>query len=163
MKNRMILSLLLAFLALVLVLLPGGCKKESEMTQEQASQEMKAPAEKTAAENSMENPYTKENPGPWADLAEIHIPEITYEKTSTGLSVTVKVDNHPMDPEQPHYIMWIKLEDGDGNMLGEKDFVATDPAPVATFELTTVPQKLIAYERCNIHGIWKSEVEVNTQ
>jgi superoxide reductase len=93
----------------------------------------------------------------------VHLPQITYEKTDTGLKVTVKVDNHPMDAQKPHYIMWIKLEDGSGTMLGEKDFMATDPEPVATFDLTSVPVSLKAYEQCNIHGIWMSEANVDVQ
>jgi desulfoferrodoxin-like iron-binding protein len=111
-------------------------------------------------EYKQDKPYTRENPGPWAGAAEKHIPQIIYEKMGTGLKVTVKVDNHPMDPKKPHYIMWIKLEDGRGNLLGRKDFVATDPAPVATFELESVPAHLRAFERCNIHGIWMSEAKV---
>jgi superoxide reductase len=168
MKTRWILAGSIVFLALVLVLLPAGCKKKAEMSEATATmQEKAAPAMSTPAasaqENSMENPYTKDNPGPWAALAEKHIPEITYEKTGTGLKVTVKVDNHPMDPEKPHYIMWIKLQDGNGAQLGEKSFVATDPAPIATFELMSAPEKLKAYEQCNIHGIWLNEVEVSAQ
>jgi superoxide reductase len=170
MKIRWTMALSIAFLALVLVLLPAGCKKKAEMSESGAAMQEKtapAPAESAPAEsaqqNSMENPYTKDNPGPWAALAEKHIPEITYEKTGTGLKVTVKVDNHPMDPKIPHYIMWIKLQDGMGAQLGEKSFVATDPAPIATFELMSIPEKLKAYEQCNIHGIWLNEVGVNAQ
>jgi len=107
-----------------------------------------------------DKPYTLQNSGPWAAAKDKHIPQITYEKMGMGLKVTVKVDNHPMDPKKPHYIMWIKLEDGRGNLLGRKDFVATDPAPVAAFELKSVPAHLRAFERCNIHGIWMSEAKV---
>lgn len=111
-----------------------------------------------------QKPYTRDDPGPWADKVKAHVPEITYEKTGTGLKVTVKVDNHPMDPKTPHYIMMIKLEDGSGAALGQKDFVATDPAPpIATFELKSIPGKLKAYERCNIHGLWMNEVDVTTK
>jgi desulfoferrodoxin-like iron-binding protein len=107
-----------------------------------------------------DKPYTRENPGPWAAAKDKHVPEITYEKMGMGLKVTVKVDNHPMDPQKPHYIMWIRLEDGRGKVFGKKDFVATDPAPIATFELKSVPAHLQAFERCNIHGIWMNEAKV---
>jgi len=117
----------------------------------------------TAEPNSMENPYTKENPGPWAEKVGTHLPQITYEKAGSGLTVTVKVDNHPMDPQQPHFIMSIMLQDGMGATLGEKTFVATDPAPLAVFELMSVPDKLKAYEHCNIHGIWMGETSVMAQ
>jgi len=113
---------------------------------------------------TQEKPYTKEDPGPWpAAVANTHSPEITYEKTDSGLKVMVKVDNHPMDPKKPHYIMWIRIEDGDGNKLGEKTFKMTDLAPVAIFDLTSIPVKLRAFERCNIHGIWMSETKVEAE
>lgn len=111
-------------------------------------------------EYKQDKPYTRENPGPWAGAQDKHVPEITYEKMGMGLKVTVKVDNHPMDPAKPHYIMWIRLEDGMGKVLGRHQFKATDPAPVASFELKSVPADLKAFERCNIHGIWMSEAKV---
>jgi desulfoferrodoxin-like iron-binding protein len=111
---------------------------------------------------AQEKPYTKVAPGPWpAAVANTHAPMITYEKNGAGLKVTVKIDNHPMDPKKPHYIMWIRLEDGMGNILGEKKFKATDPAPVATFDLTSIPGTLKAFEQCNIHGLWMSQVTVS--
>jgi len=110
-----------------------------------------------------QKPYTRDDPGPWADKVKAHAPEVTYEKAGTGLKVTVRV-NHPMDPKTPHYIMEIRLEDGSGASLGKKEFVATDPAPpTATFELKTVPGKLKAYERCNLHGLWLNEVDVTAK
>jgi desulfoferrodoxin (superoxide reductase-like protein) len=56
--------------------------------------------------------------------------------------------------------MWIRLEDAQGQELGKKNFAATDPAPVATFELATAPTELKASEECNVHGIWLSSVAV---
>ncbi|MGZ7046573.1 MAG: desulfoferrodoxin family protein [Candidatus Aminicenantales bacterium] len=114
-------------------------------------------------EYKQDKPYTRENPGPWAGAQDKHVPEITYEKMGMGLKVTVKVDNHPMDPAKPHYIMWIRLEDGMGKVLGKHAFKATDPAPEASFELKSVPANLKAFERCNIHGIWMSEAKVELQ
>ena len=165
MKKRWPYLISLVFLTAVLVLLPGGCKKKAAESAAPAAPAV-APQEKpmtTNEGNSMENPYTRENPGPWAAKVETHVPQITYEKAGAGLKVTVKIDNHPMDPQTPHYIMSIMLHDGMGAMLGEKTFVATDPAPLATFELTSVPEKLKAYEHCNLHGIWMSETGVTVQ
>jgi desulfoferrodoxin-like iron-binding protein len=149
-------------LAAVLMAMCPACGKKTEKPVPmpgQAATEVKT--DTTSAAYTQEKPYTADFFGPWnADMAKVHLPEITYEKTGSGLSVTVKIDSHPMDAETPHYIMWIRLEDGNGNVLGQKEFAATDPAPVATFELATAPAKLAAFERCNIHGIWMSEVEV---
>ncbi len=115
-----------------------------------------------AQANSLEHPYTKEDPGPWPEaVANTHSPMVSYEKSGTGLKVTIQIDNHPMDPKTPHYIMWIRLFDGNGMKLGEKMFQPTDPGPAkAEFELTAVPETLKAYEQCNVHGIWMNEVEV---
>ena len=110
---------------------------------------------------AQDKPYTKESPGPWdAAVAAKHSPEITFVKAGKGLKVTVKVDNHPMDAQKPHYIMWIKLQDAEGKELGKKEFAPTDPAPVATFDVPSVPPKLEALEQCNIHGIWSNTVPV---
>lgn len=127
-----------------------------------SSQETYQQAPASPAQNSIEHPYTKEDPGPWpAAVAETHSPMVSYEKSGTGLKVTIQIDNHPMDPKKPHYIMWIRLMDDMGMNLGEKTFKATDPAPaIATFELTMVPKTLKAYQQCNIHGIWLNEVTV---
>jgi superoxide reductase len=165
MKKRWPYLTSLVVLAAVLVLLPGGCKKKAAESAAPGTPAME-PQEKpmtASQENSMANPYTRENPGPWAEKTEAHVPMITYEKAGAGLKVTVKIDNHPMDPQTPHYIMSIMLHDGGGAMLGEKTFVATDPAPIATFELTSVPEKLKAYEHCNLHGIWMSETDVTVE
>jgi desulfoferrodoxin-like iron-binding protein len=107
-------------------------------------------------------PYTAKNFGPWNEaVAATHVPQVTFEKMGMGVKVTVQIDNHPMDPQKPHWIMWIRLEDMMGKKLGEKTFKATDPRPaVAVFELPSIPSKIKAFERCNIHGIWLNEIAV---
>ena len=85
-----------------------------------------------------------------------------YEKIEAGLKVTVTV-SHEMNPETPHYIMYIMLKDGEGNLLGEKEFEATYEKAEAVFEIESTPGKLIAYERCNLHGLWMDEVVVATE
>ena len=107
-------------------------------------------------------PFTMTYFGPWnEEVAKKHVPTVTFERTGAGLKVTVRVDNHPMDPQKPHWIEWIRLEDADGRKLGEKRFKATDPGPAtAVFELPAVPGKVKALERCNIHGTWLNEAAV---
>lgn len=113
-------------------------------------------------EYSQPKPYTAQDFGPWnAGVAKTHVPEVTFEKAGMGVKVRIQVDNHPMDAQKPHWIMWIRLEDAKGKKLGEKTFKATDPGPaVAVFELPNVPEKVKAFQRCNIHGIWLNEVAV---
>jgi len=107
-------------------------------------------------------PYTMTSFGPWnAAVAKTHVPQVSFEKAGRGIKVTVQIDNHPMDPQKPHWIMWIRLEDMKGKILGEKTFKATDPRPaVAVFEIPAAVAKVKALERCNIHGVWLNEVDV---
>ena len=157
MKRQCVVIIAIVFLASTLMLTHPASGKPSGPALQTA-------AAGTSQEYTQEKPYTKEDPGPWpAAVANTHSPQITYEKTDSGLKVMVKVDNHPMDPKKPHYIMWIRVEDGDGNKLGEKTFQMTDPAPMAVFELAAIPLKLRAFERCNIHGIWMSETKVEAE
>jgi len=118
-------------------------------------------AAQAGQEPAQPQPYTTTFFGPWnAAVAKTHVPQVTYEKMGQALMVTVKVDNHPMDPKKPHWIMWIRVEDAKGKVLAKQEFKATDPAPAATFHLAHWPEKLRVLERCNIHGIWLNEVDV---
>jgi len=110
-------------------------------------------------------PYTATFFGPWNEgVAKTHVPEVTVEKQGTGLKVTVQIDNHPMDPQKPHWIMWIRVEDAKGKKLAEKTFQATDPRPAkAVFELPKMHDKLKVFERCNVHGIWLNETAVTAK
>ena len=65
-----------------------------------------------------------------------------------------------MDSETPHYIEWVKLMDGDGKVLGEASFQATDEKVEAVFDVSPAPARLVAHERCNLHGIWMEQVDV---
>ncbi|MCC6861559.1 MAG: hypothetical protein IT158_23520 [Bryobacterales bacterium] len=142
---------LVALLVAFLVTIPTGCStQQAPVTQEPAAQ---------AVEQKEEPVYTRTDPGAWEGKQSSHIPVIAYKKTGSGLQVTVTV-KHVMDPKAPHFIEWIKLTDGDGKALGEASFAATDKIAEATFELSSAPAKLIAIERCNIHGRWKEEVPV---
>jgi len=152
MKSRFALTVLAALAAVFLTAFAIGCGgAETPAVEEAAETPEPPPAEEPV--------FTKDDPGAWEGKESGHVPVIEYEKTDTGLTVTVTV-NHVMDSEAPHYIEWIKLMDGEGAVLGESSFEATDEKAVATFELTTVPAKLVAHERCNIHGIWMEEVDV---
>lgn len=157
MKNRLFFGVFILVILAALVMMPTGCtKKEKAIEEEQAAE---TPEQMT--QEAEEVIHTRSDPGAWAGKEDSHVPQIVYEKMETGLKVTVTV-NHEMNPETPHYIMNITLKDGEGNLLGEKDFQATDEKAEAIFELATIPAKLVAYERCNIHGLWMDEVDVTT-
>lgn len=80
---------------------------------------------------------------------EKHVPVIERN----GDQVTVKISSveHPMTPE--HYIGFIAVVHGTNI---QKAALTPDSKPIATF---TVPQneKVIAYEYCNLHGLWSSQ------
>ncbi len=147
----------LILLAALILLLPAGCSRSQEEPAAQAEAVVSegeagpAPAEQTV--------FTREDPGAYGGKEDGHVPSVAYERTESGLRVTVSV-SHEMNAEKPHYIMWIQLKDGEGNALGEKQFQASDEKAAAVFELTTTPEKLVAFEKCNLHGLWKEEVEV---
>lgn len=138
---------------IVLVGISTNCSRNEPEAEQQ-------PTQSEVVEGSEEDIiYTRQNPGPWGDKVEGHVPRISWEKTENRLIVTVYV-NHEMNAEKPHYIMWVMLKDGDGNLLGEKDLLSSDERAEVTFELTNVPAKLVAYEKCNLHGVWMEEAVV---
>ena len=146
------------FILGVTMLLIGGaaCGKAEEAPP--AATE-RTPAEVTPHPVSAEVVFTKDDPGAYRGKEDSHVPQITYEKTETGLKVRVSV-LHEMNAETPHYIMWIKLFDGENNLLGEKEFQAEDERAEAEFDLTATPSVLKAYEGCNLHGVWVNEIEI---
>ena len=147
-KPYLVLIAVVCVAAGLMMIAPGWARMPSTATKDQ--------------ESTQPEPYTAKNFGPWNEaVAATHVPQVTFEKMGAGLKVTVQIDNHPMDPQKPHWIMWIRLEDMKGNKLGEKTFNATDPRPaVAVFELPAMEDKVKAFERCNIHGIWLNEAAV---
>jgi superoxide reductase len=154
MSTKNVDMLLSRRMMLALAILPVGCATQQEPAEEEPAAEAAPPA---AEEEPI---YTRGDPGEWEGKQQSHVPQIAYEKAGAGLKVTVTV-NHPMDADLPHYIMWIKLFDGEGNLLGQEEFEATEEKAVATFELATTPAKLVAHEKCNLHGIWMDEVTVS--
>jgi superoxide reductase len=142
--------------AVCLVMAPWGCSQAPDEPGQPAERPASAKPEQEAAEDA----YTREHPGAWGGKEDSHVPQIEYQKTASGLKVTVSV-SHEMNPEKPHYIMWIQLKDGQDNLLGEKQFQADAAKAEAVFTLANSPSRLIAYEKCNLHGLWKEEVEVN--
>lgn len=103
--------------------------------------------------------YTRTAPGPWQGKEDSHVPAILVGKTDAGLEVQVSV-NHVMDPDIPHYIMWLKLYDENETLLGETQFEPDSETPTVTFSIAAGPQKIKALEKCNLHGIWSAEIEL---
>lgn len=158
MSKRTFFSIFMILLFAALILFPTGCAEKEEAVQEKPEVTQAEPDD-TAPEAVV---FTRENPGSWAGKEDVHLPQITFEKTASGLQVRVTV-NHEMNAEKPHYIMWIKLLDGEDNLIGEKSFQAVDEKAEANFEVPSGPSVLKAYAMCNLHGLWLEEKEVSTE
>lgn len=85
-------------------------------------------------------------------VTEKHIPIIA--KVGNGIKVIVGEVEHPM--KQSHYIEWIELMVEDKMY---KQFLSPEQKPEAIFELS-VAGKIVVREYCNLHGLWKAEVEI---
>jgi len=82
---------------------------------------------------------------------EKHVPVIKTQ----GNMVTIEVGStlHPMVPE--HHISWIYIQTSKG---GQRKILDPVGKPQATFLLTDDDRLEIAYEYCNLHGLWKAEI-----
>ena len=82
---------------------------------------------------------------------EKHLPVVTVE----GNVVTVAVGSvaHPMVEE--HFIQWVYLLTDKG---GQRKSLSAGEEPVAKFALLDGEKPLAAYEYCNLHGLWKTEL-----
>ncbi|MCX7615514.1 MAG: desulfoferrodoxin family protein [Clostridiales bacterium] len=70
-----------------------------------------------------------------------------------NVMVVVGSVEHPMTEE--HHIEWIYLLTESG---GQRKCLKPGDKPEATFALTNDDKPLLAYAYCNLHGLWKSEV-----
>ena len=84
---------------------------------------------------------------------EKHIPVLSVD----GDVLTVKVGEVPHPMIKEHYITTIIA------VLGNKVFrahLSPEEAPEACFALGGYKGKVVVYEYCNIHGLWKAEIDV---
>jgi superoxide reductase len=72
-----------------------------------------------------------------------------------GNKVTVKVGSvaHPSLPE--HYIAWIYLQTCCG---GQRKCIGAGEAPEAEFLITEGEKPVAVFAYCNLHGLWKQEI-----
>lgn len=82
---------------------------------------------------------------------EKHVPVITI--SNDAVTVAVSSVEHPSLPA--HYIEFIVLET---NLGIHTKWLKPGDKPVATFKLVPDESVVVAYEYCNLHGLWKAEV-----
>jgi superoxide reductase len=99
------------------------------------------------------------------DLEKKHLPIISVpKKVNKGESfeVTVEVGKLLKHPNEPgHFIQFIELYSGD-TYLARMDFTAKTTCPVmkVSVSLDHAHGKLRAFERCNLHGTWENDVDI---
>jgi len=110
-------------------------------------------------ENKLGEIQRKPRVGIWLEANENQKEEIqkilSDENLQVGNKITVAVSSveHPMLPE--HYIMGVYIETKNGGQLHK---FAPGDKPEAVFMLADGDEFIAAYEYCNLHGLWKSEV-----
>lgn len=100
------------------------------------------------------------DPNNLSELEVKHWPQIETFRPAVGKKFAVKVKvgkvPHPMTSE--HQIVYIEVFYGN-RPIGKK-FLKPGDKPEAEFTiLARKADKIIAYEFCNLHGLWKNEVE----
>jgi superoxide reductase len=91
-------------------------------------------------------------PGSTDGALEKHVPVIEKD----GKSVTVKVGSVPHPMTEEHYIQFIALENGAGDVIRIVKLTPADE-PEAKFNVCDPAAPVIAYEFCNLHGLWQAE------
>lgn len=96
-------------------------------------------------------PMQELEPGTSDGALEKHVPVVNVE--GSKVTVTIGEVEHPM--LETHYIEWIVLETKKG---AQEAYLQPGEKPVAEFILADGDEAVAAYEYCNIHGLWKSDV-----
>lgn len=81
---------------------------------------------------------------------EKHLPVVTVGET---VHVTVGEVEHPM--MDAHFITFIALETEKGFQVAQ---LAPGAKPEADFVVADGDKPMAAYEYCNLHGLWKTEI-----
>ena len=82
---------------------------------------------------------------------EKHVPVVEIQ--GNDVKVMVGEAAHPMMPE--HFIEWIFLQTTQG---GHRRSLSPGDAPEAHFVLGPDEKATVAYDYCNLHGLWKKEI-----
>lgn len=85
---------------------------------------------------------------------EKHVPAVKVEDDK--LKVQIGETKHPMLDK--HFITNIWVEYPDGTV--EKTSLLPGEEPVAEFDIKDQHGTVKVYEYCNIHGLWKKEIEL---
>ena len=90
------------------------------------------------------------NPNTVEASVEKHLPVVSVE--GDVLHVNVGAADHPMIPE--HFIGWVYVQTANG---GQRKSLNPGEAPHITFHLGG-EKPIAVYAYCNLHGLWKTEL-----
>lgn len=90
-------------------------------------------------------------PGTSDGAAEKHVPVVEVKENK--VKVCIGEVDHPM--VDAHYIEWIVLETKKG---AQKVNLKPGQTPCAEFVLAEGDEAVAAYEYCNLHGLWKTDI-----
>ncbi len=100
-------------------------------------------------------------------LEQKHLPKIEVpDEIEAGefFQVTVTVGHIPHPNENEHFIQWVELS-LNGIYLARFDFAPIMTSPQVRLPIQLVhpglKTKLEAASRCNLHGVWRSSIEVS--
>lgn len=100
------------------------------------------------------NPVVELKAGSTDAATEKHVPFVEAEDGK--LNVQVGEVKHPM--LDTHWITNIWVEYPDGRV--EKKTLLPGEEPVAVFDVEGVSGPVTVYEYCNLHGLWKKEIDL---
>ena len=100
------------------------------------------------------NGYRELKAGEVDAAQEKHVPQVSVEDNK--LKVVVGSVEHPM--LEAHYItnIWVEYSDGTVDRAG----LVPGMKPEYVFDLKGRTGKVTVYEYCNLHGLWKNEIEL---
>lgn len=91
----------------------------------------------------------------WADAGEFkgkeasHVPSVEVREGNAKIEVA-----HEM--KESHWIQYIWAKDQHGSVIAAAKLAHND-TPILHVELTDDVKAIVAYECCNLHGLWRSE------
>jgi len=83
---------------------------------------------------------------------EKHLPVV--EINGNEVTVTIGSIMHPMTEE--HHIAWVYLQTTTG---GQRKSLEIGAEPKVKFALAADDELVAAFEYCNLHGLWKTEIK----
>ncbi len=108
------------------------------------------------------------DPKTLSELEQKHTPVISAPdkvKKEETFNVTVEVGKYKAHPNEPaHFIEWVELYSGDTFLYRiSLSCSLSDPKITIPVKLTHAHGPLKAWAKCNIHGLWEGEKNIEVE